>query len=144
MKINSQTNMKKFNLENEPKINSGFEIPENYFETFSDNLITIIQKKDVKVILVYNKRKKWLFAAAAILVLSFSIPVIYQFSTNQSIDELTLENYITNQSTISENDIVNLLNENDIQKMNLDLQIDSKLIENELLKNKISEQELLN
>jgi hypothetical protein len=136
--------MKTFNLENEPKIKSGFEIPENYFETFSDKLMAKLPNNEVKVISIDQKRKKWIFAAAAILVLSVSIPVLYQFSINKSIDEGTLENYITNQSTLSENDIVDLLNEDAIQKMNLDLQIDNKSIENELLKTEISEQELLN
>jgi hypothetical protein len=136
--------MNTFNLEKEPKIASGFEVPENYFENFSEKLIAKLPNKEVKVISIFQKRKKWIFAAAAILVLSVSIPVLYQFSINQSIDESTLENYITNQSTISENDLVDLLNEDAIQKMNLDLQIDSKSIENELLKNEISEQELLN
>lgn len=136
--------MKTFNLENEPKIKSGFEIPENYFETFSDKLMAKLPNNEAKVISIYQKRKKWIFAAAAILVLSISIPVLYQFSINKSIDEGTLENYITNQSTISENDIVDLLNDDAIQKMNLDLQIDNKSIENELLKTEISEQELFN
>jgi hypothetical protein len=136
--------MKTFNLENEPKIKSGFEIPENYFETFSDKLMAKLPNKEVKVISIYQKRKKWIFAAAAILVLSVSIPILYQFSMNKFIDEGTLENYITNQSTLSENDIVDLLNDDAIQKMNLDLKIDNKSIENELLKTEISEQELLN
>ncbi len=136
--------MNTFNLENDPKIASGFDIPENYFETFSDKLMAKLPSNEIKVISIYQKKKKWLFAVAAILVLSVTIPILYQYSINQTIDESTLENYITNQSTISENDLVELLNEDAIQKMNLDLQIDNKSIENELLKNEISEQGLLN
>ena len=120
--------MKTFNLENEPKIKPGFEIPENYFETFSDKLMAKLPSNEVKVISIYQKRKKWIFVAAAILVLSVSIPVLYQFSINKSIDEVTIENYITNQSTLSENDIVDLLNDDAIQKMSLDLLIDNKSI----------------
>ncbi len=137
--------MKPFNLENEPKIKSGFEMPNNYFETFSERLMTKLPIEDVKVISIFQKRKKWLFAVAAILILSLSISVFYQLFNNKLVlDDTTLENYITNQSTISENDIVDLLSENDLKELNIDLKLDEKLIENELLYNDLSEQELLN
>jgi hypothetical protein len=55
-----------------------------------------------------------------------------------------LENYITYQSSVSNTDLVNLLNEEDIQKMSIDLNIEDKTIENELTENKNLEYYLLN
>jgi hypothetical protein len=47
-------------------------------------------------------------------------------------EKLTLENYITNQSEISQYDLVALLDSKDIEKIKIDLKLDDKKIEEEL------------
>lgn len=137
--------MKTFKLDNELKINTGFTVPENYFENFSAKMMQHLPENEPKIISFYARKKTWMYAAAAILVLALSIPIYTNYFRNSSeIDTATLENYITYQSTVSATDIVNLLDEQDIQKMTVDLDIEDITIENELSQNKNLEQYLLN
>ena len=137
--------MKTFKLENEPKIKSGFKTPENYFESFSARVMQQLPKEEPKTISIFSKRKTWLYAAAAVLALALTIPVYNHFYDHPSeIDDTTLENYITYHSSISDTDLVNLLDEEDIQKMSVDLNLEDKTIENELSDNKNLEYYLLN
>ena len=137
--------MKTFKLNNEPKIQTGFIAPENYFENFSAKMMQQLPENEPKIIAIYTRKKTWMYAAAAILILALSIPIYTNyFSHSSEIDDATLENYITYQSTISATDIVNLLDEQDIQKMSIDLNISDISIENELSQNKNLEQYLLN
>ena len=139
------TIMKTFKLENEPKIATGFTVPENYFEDFSTRMMQQLPEKETKVISIFARRKTWIYAAAAVLVLALSIPIYNNFYSHSSeIDDATLENYITYHSSVSDTDLVNLLDEQDIQKMNIDLNLEDKTIENELSENSNLEQYLLN
>lgn len=137
--------MKTFILENEPKIESGFQIPENYFETLSARIATQLPKEEPKIISIYSRRKTWMYAAAAVLVVGLSIPVYHSFSENSNeMDQNSLENYIRYQSSVSDVDIVNLLDEKDIQKIKIDLHLDEKVLENELSDSNDLEEYLLN
>ncbi|TDD94190.1 hypothetical protein [Flavobacterium cellulosilyticum] len=137
--------MKTFKLENETKIETGFKTPENYFDTFSARVMEQLPKEEPKVISIYEKSKIWMYGVAAILIIGLSIPVYTNyFQKSTEIDTVTIENYITYQSSVSGSDIVNLLDEKDIQNMSIDLNIDDAAIENELISNKNLEQYLLN
>ncbi len=140
--------MKTFKLENEPKIKTGFSTPENYFEDFSAKMMRQLPRKEPKIISLFTSRKTWLYTAAAavmVMVLALTIPFYnYFYSNSAEIDDVTLENYIAYHSTVSDEDLVNLLDEKDIQKISIDLNIEDKAIENELSGNKNLEQYLLN
>lgn len=137
--------MKTFKLENEPKIESGFKTPENYFDNFSARVLEQLQKEEPKTISLFAQKKTWIYAAAAVLVLALTIPVYNNFQSRSSeIDELTLENYISYHSGVSSTEIVNLLDEKDIQKIDIDLNIEDRAIENELSADNDLEQYLLN
>lgn len=137
--------MKTFKLENEPKIKTGFTTPENYFDDFSAKMMQQLPRKEPKIVSLFARKKTWIYAAAAVVVLALTIPVYNHFYSNSAeIDDVTLENYITYHSTVSDEDIVNLLDEKDIQKMNVDFNIEDKAIENELSTNNNLEQYLLN
>jgi len=138
--------MKTFKLDNEPKIESGFKTPENYFDTFSARVLQQLQKEEPKTISLFSKKKYWIYAAAAVLVLALTLPLVYTnfYSSSPEIDEATLENYISYNTSISDADLVNLLDEKDIQKIDIGLKIEDKTIENELSENKNLEHYLLN
>ncbi len=137
--------MNTLKLENEPKIKSGFTTPENYFENFSVSILQKLQKDEPKVISIFSKTKTWIIAAVAVLVLSLLIPrYINYISHSSDIDSASLENYITYNSSVSDADLVNLLDEKDIQKMNANLNIEEKNIEDELSTNKNLELYILN
>ena len=137
--------MKTFKLENEPKIKTGFTSPENYFEDFSAKMMQQLPRKEPNIISFFAKRKTWIYAAAAIVVLALTIPIYnYFYSNSTEMDDVTLENYIAYHSTVSDEDLVNLLDEKDIQKISIDLDIEDKAIENELSGNNNLEQYILN
>ena len=84
--------MKTFKLDNEPKIETGFTVPENYFENFSAKMMQQLPKNEPKVISIFTKKKTWMYAAAAILVLALSLPIYNNyFSRSSEIDETTLD-----------------------------------------------------
>ena len=136
--------MKNFNLGNEPKITSGFTTPDGYFDTFSEIVLAQLPKQETKVISIFSSKKVWYFAVAVILILMLSIPLFTKYSTQQEeIDSATLENYIAYQSNISEEEIVNLLEQDDLDKMKLDFNIDDATIEDALKSNSNLEQYLI-
>jgi hypothetical protein len=134
--------MKNFTIETEPKIETGFKIPENYFDDFSERLFEKLPKSEPKVISIFAKRKTWMYAAAAVLVLGISIPVSNYFLKSNEIDELSMENYMVGNSNITDTDLANLLDEEDLKNINLELKTDDESIENELIKNQNIEQYL--
>jgi predicted transport protein len=136
--------MKKFNLENEPKITSGFTIPDGYFDTFSEKILAQLPKQESKVVSIFSYRKTWYYAAAAILILMLSSSIYTKYSTQkEEIDSATLENYIAYQSNISEEEIVNLLQQEDLDKMKLEFNIDDAAIEDALKTNSNLEQYII-
>ena len=136
--------MKNFNLGNEPKITTGFTTPDGYFDTFSEKVLAQLPKQETKVISIFSSKKVWYFAAAAVLILMLSIPLFNKYSSQQAeIDSATLENYIAYQSNISEEEIVNLLEQDDLDKMKLDFNIDDTIIEDALKSNSNLEQYLI-
>ena len=136
--------MEQFNLENNSKITTGFKVPENYFENFSERLMLQISENEVKTISIFKKTKTWVFAAAAVLVLGISLSALTKYNTNSNAQKTAeLENYIANNTTINDNDIADLLSENDIKKLNIDFKIENNTIENELTNNENLEQYLL-
>ena len=117
--------MKNFNLENEPKIETGFTIPENYFNDFSEKVMQQLPSEKPKVVSLYQSNKNWFLTAAAILIVSFTMPTYYLVQNNKNeVNASELESYILNHSTVSQDDIVDLLDENDLKEMNVDYNLE--------------------
>jgi hypothetical protein len=137
--------MKTFKLENEPKIKSGFIIPESYLKHFSEKVMAQLLEEDPKVISLFLRRKSWIYIAATLIGLGLIIPIYNNFNSHSSeINEVILENYIVNKSDISETELASLLDGEDIQKMSIGLDIEDQLIENELSINTNLEQYITN
>ncbi|MES2545768.1 MAG: hypothetical protein V4548_12850 [Bacteroidota bacterium] len=132
--------MNEFKLDNEPKINPGFQIPEDYFDDFSEKIMQQLPKNESKVIPLFQKRKKWIMAAAAVLLISFFIPM-YNFSNDDyaSIDEATLENYITYQSNINQYDLIGVLDSKDISDIQIENTFEDQAIEDVLTNTNLEE-----
>lgn len=136
--------MKDFKLDNEPKITTGYTTPDGYFDTFSEKVLAQLPKQEPKVISIFSSRKVWYFAAAAILVLMLSIPLYTKYSNQQDeIDSATLENYLAYQSNISEEEIVDLLQQEDLDRMKVEFNIDDAAIEDALKSNSNLEQYII-
>jgi uncharacterized radical SAM superfamily protein len=137
--------MNDFELNKEPKIESGFKIPDHYFDTFSDKVIQQLPENTQKVIPIFSKTRIWTIAIAAVFVISLSIPIFNAFKTSETeLDKETLENYLSSHAEISNDDIVELLDEEDIQKMKLDYSIEDKTIEDILSTNSDLEEYIIN
>lgn len=118
--------MKNFNLDNELKIETGFTIPENYFDTFSEKVMSQLPTEKPKVISLYQSNKNWFLTAAAILIVSFTIPAYYLVQNNKNeINASDIESYIIEHSNVSQDDIVDLLDENDLKEMNVDYNLEN-------------------
>lgn len=122
--------MKGFKLDNEPKIASGWKTPDGYFDDFESKITERLSEKETPVIPLLSRRKTWLYAVAAVFVIGFSIPLVNSITTsNSDIDNATLENYLIDHTNLSDEDIAEQLNEEDLQKIKVDLNIEDKELE---------------
>jgi hypothetical protein len=122
--------MKTFKLENEPKIESGFKTPENYFDDFSEKVLQQLNEKEVKVIPIYKRKKTIWVAAAAVVAFALLVPVINNYKTNSNdLDEATLENYLSYHSNISQYDLIQKLDDSDIEKLGNDVTLEDETLE---------------
>lgn len=124
--------MKDLNINNERKIDSGFKIPENYFESFSEKVLSQINTEEPKVISIFYKKRTWISTIAAVLVIALSVTIYSKMAINTKDDSVVLENYITSQSDINQYDFVNLLDKNDIEKIKINLDLEDKNLEETL------------
>ncbi|WP_125720157.1 hypothetical protein [Flavobacterium ustbae] len=126
--------MKTFKLENEPKIKSGFKAPENYFDTFQEKVLQQLNEKEVKVIPFYKRTKIISLAAAAVIGFALLIPIVNHYKTNSNeLDEATLENYLSYHSNISQYDLIQNLDDNDIEKLGNDVTLEDETLEDILV-----------
>ena len=137
--------MNNFELNKEPKIESGFKTPDHYFDTFSEKIMQQLPDRNQKVTPIFSKTKIWTIAIAAVFLISLSIPIFNALKTSSTeLDKGTIENYLTNHTEISDDDLVELLDEEDIQKMKLNYNIEDKTIEDILSTNSDLEEYIIN
>ena len=137
--------MKDFKLDTNEKITSGFKIPDNYFDDFSEKVMQRLPKEEPKVISFYARNKRWIYSAAAVLVLALTVPIVYQIQNKEA--EMTsseVENYLVNNTTLSDDDIVNLLEQEDIEKLKEETPIEKEALEEALSNNPEIEQYITN
>lgn len=138
--------MKNFKLDNHSKINSGFLLPEGYFDAFSEKMSVHLAKEEqskaenestrIKVISMFQSRTVWYYAIAACLLLMLSIPIYRTFSSQtEELDVKTLENYLADHSTITEDEIISFLEKEDIDKIQIELNVDETALEETLNSN---------
>lgn len=123
--------MKKIDLDNEPKINSGFTIPENYFEQFEAKIMNQLPDKEVKIISIWKRKVIRISGIAAVFAISLGI-AIFQNNNNQ---EMIITDDLVAYEDLSTNDIAEHLTDNDIQEieetlLNLDTETKKYIEEN--------------
>ena len=112
--------MRNFKLDENSKIQTGFSIPENYFENFDLKISGEMRKKEVKVISIFQKSKYWISAIAAILVVGLFFTFL---NKNQSEENIANEDFLTSQTDLSTEDLVEHLTENDIKILEENLNV---------------------
>ncbi|TPG32972.1 hypothetical protein [Flavobacterium pectinovorum] len=124
--------MKAFKLENEPKISTGFKTPDHYFDDLSAKVLQQINedKKEVKVIPFYKRKKVLSILAAAVIIMALMIPIVNNYNaTSKELDEDTLETYLAYQSNLNQYDLIQNLDAKDIQKLNKNVAIEDETLE---------------
>lgn len=128
--------MKAFNLENEPKIKSGFKTPDHYFDDLSARVLQQINEKEVKVIPIYRRKKVLSLVAAAAIVIALMIPVVNNYNaTSKDLDEATLETYLSYQSNLNQYDLAKELDTKDIEKIGKGVALEQETLEDILSSN---------
>ncbi|GIZ10328.1 hypothetical protein [Flavobacterium sp. UMI-01] len=108
--------MKEFKLDTTPKIPTGFQTPEGYFDTLSERVLQQLPEKESKVISIFKNNKKAFLMVAAVFVIALLIPSLYQTKTTE-LDDSAIENYLTYQSNVTQYEIINLLDDEDIDEL---------------------------
>ena len=124
--------MKPFKLD-EQKIESGFKVPDGYFEKLTSDINAKLATNEPKVVSIFSRKKVIYYAVAAVLVLALSIPLFNYYNSTTSLTQEEVEHYIALQSGITEDDLVNALDKEDIEKLKIDLKIEDKVLEETLV-----------
>ena len=135
--------MNKFITDSENKIKTGFLVPEGYFENFEVKIPSEKIRRKSSVIQMFAENKKWILSTAAVLIISLTL--IFQW--NRKVEEsyaTEIENQLLYNSTISDDDIVNLLDEEAILNIKINTSIDKSELEDALLKESMIENYLTN
>lgn len=136
--------MNEFKLDNH-KIKSGFTTPEGYFDTLSEQINAKITSKEPKVISLFQKHKKTIFAVAAVLAILMSIPFFLKLPSKVSdLDQAVIENYISYNTKITPYELVEYLDKEDIENLKVDFKIQDDVLEESLLNNIDVEHYILN
>ncbi|NHM07060.1 hypothetical protein G4D82_07485 [Flavobacterium sp. CYK-4] len=125
--------MKTFKLDEHPKITSGFKIPDGYFDGLQEKIQQKIDHEPTPVIALHSNKKTWIWAAAAVLIIATGIPLAnYLSQPNVEIDSTTLENYLVRHTEISNEDIVELMDDEEIAKIRVDMKLEDRELEEAL------------
>jgi hypothetical protein len=132
--------MKTFKLDNEPKIDSGFKTPDNYFDDFSTNLVQKLNNdpltEKTKVVSIFRRRKTIIMAIAAVLLLALMIPIAYNAnSKTKELDRATLENYLTEESNLNQYELIGEIEPESNSISSGAKELESETIEEILVKN---------
>lgn len=113
--------MKKIDLENDKKIESGFKIPDNYFDSFEDRLMQKIElmPKEPKVISLWQRKSVWISGIAAAVVISIGTWMYFEQQNNESI-EISQE-YLAYESDITTEDIAMHLTDEELTNLELEI-----------------------
>jgi hypothetical protein len=116
------------NLE-QNKINTGFKIPNDFFEKFENNLLLKLNEEKLDIKIIFWKRNKNLIMSSAALIICSMVIVIYYLVSNPRIDIET----IAYEDILHLTDWENELNDQEISEIQTDLLINGSTIEDGIL-----------
>ena len=101
--------------------------------------------EDVKVIPLTRSKTNWYFAAAAILVVGLGITIFATISNQPMVaSDTSIENYLASQPAVTEDLLTELLEKEDIDKLEITYNLDDKTVEDLLTTNSNLEQYIIN
>lgn len=112
--------MKNFKIDENSKKETGFAIPENYFENLESKIFNRIKTKEVKVISIFQQSKYWITAIAAIFVIGLFFSIS---SKNKNEESVANEEFLTSQTDLTTEDLAEYLTENDLKTLEENLTV---------------------
>ncbi len=115
--------MKRFDLDNDPKIEPGFKIPDNYFDSFEERLMQKLptERKEIKVISLWQRKSVWITSAAAMFIITFGTWMY--FVQNNVENTVSTQEYLAYESDITTEDIAMNLTDEDIATIENELNL---------------------
>jgi hypothetical protein len=122
--------MKDFNLNNE-KTNTGFKVPEGYFEQFESKMLSqLALENEPKVISLWKQKRVWMTSIAAVLLVSVALPVYFSMNdTTTKVEDETIETYLAMQTTMTNYEIANELTNEDFASLEESLALNNDAVE---------------
>lgn len=123
--------MKKINLNNE-KIESGFKVPEGYFEQFESKMLNqLVVENEPKVISLWQNKRVWMTSIAAVLLVSIALPIYFSMNntTTSVVEDETIETYLAMQPTMSNYEIATELTNEDFASLEESLALNDDAVE---------------
>ena len=119
--------MKNFKIDENSKKETGFAIPENYFENLESKIFNQIETQEVKVISIFQQSKYWITAIAAIFVIGLFFSIS---SKNKNEESVANEEFLTSQTDLTTEDLAEYLTENDLKTLEENLTVyDQEIID---------------
>ena len=125
--------MEKFTFNEHKKLATGFKVPEAYFDDLADRVMQRLNHEEPKVVRFYKRPKVAILVAASVIGIILAMPLYNLYQKHfLCIDEAAVDNYLAYNSTMTDTDMVYLMNNQDIQLIDISQDIDKETIENEL------------
>ena len=114
--------MKPFDIESNEKIETGFKIPENYFEQFEAKMMAQISlEKEMKIVSIFQNKQLWISSIAAAVLLAIGIPVYFTMANETKLDTTTIENYLATQKSVGMIELTKHLTDDEIEELEVSL-----------------------
>ncbi len=123
--------MKNINLNNE-KIESGFKVPEGYFEQFESKMLNqLVVENEPKVISLWQNKRVWMTSIAAVLLVSIALPVYFSMNntTTNTLENESIETYLAMQPTMTNYEIATELTYEDFASLEESLALNDDAVE---------------
>jgi hypothetical protein len=110
--------MKLYELKNIDKQETGFRIPDGYFEAFETKIMphSITENGTPKntVIALFHRKRIWMSSIAAVFVVTIAIPLYFNSTAKTSMESYAIEHYLMQQQNVTTTEIVPHLTDYDI------------------------------
>lgn len=121
--------MKKFDLQNDSKIASGFKTPDNYFDRLETQIMDQLPQPKARVIPLWQRSSVWMSSIAATFLLVAGLSIYYSSQRNsvKNLDDTTVETYL--QANVNSYDIIQHLDESDIKALEKTIVLNNDAVE---------------
>ncbi len=122
--------MEPFKLNEIDKIKTGFKEPEGYFDDFAERLQQKIELEKPQKKRYSTSRQRNIISIAAIFIVALGISLVQYFKAPEHCPtDQSIENYLATNNHLSNEDWANLLDEKDIQKIEVNMNLNNQEIE---------------